>query len=221
MPLEEYFGDWFPYIDVKTMNVALQNVSREAFYPKASDVFRAFRECSLKKCKVVFLGQDPYPQKDVATGLAFGNFADKTVLSPSLEVLKEAAINYELPHYGLHFDQTLCEWAHQGVLLLNSALTVRPNTPSSHSLLWRPFIMGFIKVLSRQHPEIMYVLFGRQAQSFKSVIDKSCVVMEREHPAALARKHEKLDYQLFVDINKYIKDIFKEEIKWFTDINDL
>lgn len=71
------------------------------------------------------LGQDPYPQKGVATGILFGNRkeVDEDNLS-SLNVVKEAAINFEVPHYCITFDQTLESWAKQGILMINSALTV-------------------------------------------------------------------------------------------------
>ena len=116
--------------------------------------------------KIVFLGQDPYPQKGVATGVLFGNKEGTTELSPSLEVIKEAAINYETPHPPLKFDVTLESWAKQGILMINSALTCEMNKVGSHVMLWRPFMSKFLQNLSNSNTGLVYVLFGDQAQTF-------------------------------------------------------
>ena len=127
MTLDEYFGDWMKVIDRTELNNVMfkvgQEYKRKPLCPAQSDVFGAFEICPLKNLKVVMLGQDPYPQKGVATGVLFGNRkeVDEDNLSPSLNVVKEAAINFEVPHYGITFDQTLESWAKQGILMINSA----------------------------------------------------------------------------------------------------
>lgn len=103
MTLDEYFGDWMKVIDRAELNNVMTKVGQEyrrkPLCPAQSDVFRAFELCPLKDLKVVMLGQDPYPQKGVATGILFGNRADvqEKNLSPSLQIVKEAAINFEIP----------------------------------------------------------------------------------------------------------------------------
>lgn len=182
-------------------------------------MFRAFTLCSLKDCRIVFLGQDPYPQKGIATGILFGNKVDTSEdkLSPSLEVIKEAAVNYEIPHYELRFDNTLESWAKQGILMINSALTCVVNKTGSHTLNWRPFISKLIKNISKERG-IIFVLFGRQAQSFKSYIDESCnAIIEVEHPSYFARTNTKMPYSVFTDINKLLKNQYNTEIVWYND----
>ena len=224
MTLDEYFGDWMKVIDRTELNNVMAKVGQEyrrkPLCPAQSDVFRAFELCSLNDLKVVMLGQDPYPQKGVATGVLFGNRkeVDEDNLSPSLNVVKEAAINFEVPHYCITFDQTLESWAKQGILMINSALTVEMNRIGSHVMLWRPFIAKLLKNLSEYNTAIVYVLFGRQAQTFKPYInDRFNHIIEIEHPAYFARSGTKMPHQLFVDISNKVKEIYGVPIKWYEE----
>lgn len=163
----------------------------------------------------------PYPQKGVATGILFGNNRNipENKLSPSLEVLKEAAINYEIPHNCIIFDQTLESWAKQGILMINSALTCEVNNIGSHVMVWRPFMTKFIKAMSEINPGIIYVLFGKQAQTFKPYINsKINHIIEVEHPAYFARNNTKMPKDLFSkisDLNKYLNDV---SFKWYEEL---
>lgn len=224
MTLDEYFGDWMKVIDRTELSNVMakvgQEYKRKPLCPVQSNVFKAFELCSLKDLKVVMLGQDPYPQKGVATGILFGN--NKGIsnenLSPSLKVIKEAAINFEVPHNCIIFDQTLESWARQGILMLNSALTVEMNKVGSHTMLWRPFIAKLLKSLSEYNTAIIYVLFGRQAQSFKPYInDKLNHVIEVEHPAYFARNGTKMPHQLFIDISNKVKELYGVPLKWYEE----
>lgn len=223
MTPQEYFGDWFKYIDVKSMNVALSYITKEgAYYPKASDVFRAFTLCNVIDTSVVFLGQDPYPQKDRATGILFGNPPDipELDLSSSLRVIKDSIIDYEIPHNIVSFDNTLESWAKQGILMLNSSLTVKPDTPMSHSLYWRPFIAHFLQSFSSCNGGMLYVLFGKQAQSFKQYISKSTsTVIEVEHPAYIARNKKKFPKEVFDKVKDHMLKTVGYNIKWFNEEN--
>ena len=224
MTLDEYFGDWMKVIDRTELNNVMAKVGQEyrskLLCPVQSDVFRAFELCPLKDLKVVMVGCDPYPQKGIATGILFGNNKEisNENLSPSLKVIKEAAINFEVPHNCIIFDQTLESWAKQGILMINSALTVEMNKVGSHVMLWRPFIAKLLKNLSEYDTAIIYVLFGRQAQSFKPYInDKFNHVMEIEHPAYFARNGTKMPYKLFIDISNKVKEIYGVPIKWYEE----
>lgn len=224
MTLNEYFGDWMKVIDRTELNNVMAKVGQEyrrkPLCPAQSDVFRAFEFCPLKDLKVVMLGQDPYPQKGVATGVLFGNRKEvnEDNLSPSLNVVKEAAINFEVPHHCITFDQTLESWAKQGILMINSALTVEMNRIGSHVMLWRPFIAKLLKNLSEYNTAIVYVLFGRQAQTFKPYInDRFNHIIEIEHPAYFARSGTKMPHQLFVDISNKVKEIYGVPIKWYEE----
>ena len=125
MKASEYFGDWMDVIDTAELRKILSWIStidKTTLCPSSPNIFKAFRACPLKDCKVVFLGQDPYPQQGVATGILFGNSKDtpEDKLSPSLQIVKEAAINYEIPHNRIEFDNTLESWATQGILMINT-----------------------------------------------------------------------------------------------------
>lgn len=166
------------------------------------------------------MGQDPFPQKGVATGILFGNKEEisEDDLSPSLKIVKEAAINFEIPHNSIIFDQTLESWAKQGILMINSALTVEMNKIGSHVMLWRPFIAKFLKNLSNKEPGIIYVLFGSQAQTFTPYINiRNSIVVKTEHPAWYARTNQKMSPKLFLDINKVLKEKYGEGIEWYQE----
>ena len=226
MTLDEYFGDWMKVIDRAELNNVMtkvgQEYKRKPICPAQPDVFKAFRLCSLKNLKIVMLLQDPYPQKGVATGLALANNSKilDSELSSSLKVIKEAVINFEIPHYCITFDPTLESWAKQGILMLNSALTVEMNKVGSHVMIWRPFIIALLKHLSECETGIIYVLFGRQAQTFKPYINSRFNhIIEIEHPAYFARSGTKMPHQLFIDISNRVKGIYGVPIKWYEEYN--
>lgn len=224
MTLDEYFGDWMKVIDRTELESVMSKVrleyKRRLLCPAQSDVFRAFKLCSLKDLKIVMLGQDPYPQKGVATGVLFGNRKEVSNddLSPSLNVIKEAIIDFEIPHNNIIFDRTLESWAKQGILMINSALTVEVNKIGSHVMLWRHFIAKLLKNLSNYDTAIVYVLFGKQASTFKPYIDsKFNHIIEIEHPAYFARTNTKMPHQLFIDISNKVKGIYGVPIKWYEE----
>lgn len=222
MTQEEYFGGWLRVFDIGELDkitFALSHLyAAKKVYPSYGDIFRAFELCPYEEVKVVFLGQDPYPQRDVATGILFGNKADvaESELSPSLNIVKEAAINFEVPHNSVIFDQTLESWAKQGVLMLNSALTVEMNKVGSHTMLWRPFISSLLKNLSETNPGLIYVLFGNQAKTFRHYITSGDIVIV-PHPAYNARIGTKMESSLFTNINKKLKEKYNSTIKWYLE----
>ena len=224
MTLEEYFGGWMRVIDKRELESVLSKLGpeykRKPICPAQSDVFKAFKVCPYDKLKVVMLSQDPYPQKGVATGILFGNkegTRDKD-LSPSLQIVKEAAINFEIPHNCIIFDPTLESWAKQGILMINSALTVEMNKIGSHVMLWRPFIASLLKKLSENDTGIIYVLFGKQAQTFKPYINKQFnTVLEENHPAYFARTGKAMPHTVFEQISKLTKEMYGMPITWYQE----
>lgn len=224
MTLEEYFGRWMRVIDKRELESVLSKLGpeyrRKPICPAQSNVFKAFEVCPYDKLKVVMLGQDPYPQEGVATGILFGNkegTRDED-LSPSLQVIKEAAINFEIPHNCIIFDPTLESWAKQGILMINSALTVEMNKIGSHVMLWRPFIASLLKKLSENETGIIYVLFGKQAQTFKPYINKQFnTVLEENHPAYFARTGEAMPHTVFEQISKLTKGMYGMPITWYQE----
>lgn len=223
MTINEYFGDWLKVIDIPTLNSTIKMVNNlyhtQSVMPKYKDIFKAFHLCPYNNLKIIFLGQDPYPQKGVATGILFGNKENTKELSPSLEVIKEACIDYTIPHSPIIFDVTLESWAKQGILMLNSSLTVQENKPGSHSLIWRPFISKTLQKCSERETGLVYVLFGREAQSFKPYINsKYNDILEIRHPAYYARTNTKLPTQLFKYINQLMLSRYGVPIKWYNEL---
>lgn len=223
MTIEEYFGDWMKVLDkTEAMKIMgwLRTVNPNTLCPALPNVFRAFKLCPYNKCRVVFIGQDPYPQKGVATGVLFGNSKNtpEDKLSPSLQVVKESAINYEIPHNPLVFDNTLESWAKQGILMINSALTCEVNRVGSHVNEWRPFVSKLLKNLSTRETGIIYVLFGKQAQTLKPYIDdRYNDIIEVEHPAFFARTNQIMPYSVFTRVNDLLYGRYGEKIEWYKE----
>jgi uracil-DNA glycosylase len=172
---------------VHLMNNLEQEYKSHSILPAKKEVFRAFRECPLDKLKVVILGQDPYPGRigtfTRATGLAFANRSHLiNTMSPSLKKIVER-IEEDNKQLLLDFDPELTQWASQGVLLLNTALTVREGQINSHGALWR----GFIYALLPQVPkDVIFMLWGKQAQELQDRIKGKCLLAE--HPSYANRQ---------------------------------
>ena len=222
MTIDEYVGAWMKVLDRnETMKVMgwLRTVNKETLCPNIKDVFKAFKLCPYNKCRVIFVGQDPYPQRGVAQGVLFGNSSDtpENKLSPSLQIVKESVINFEIPHNLITFDPTLESWAKQGILMINSALTTEVGKIGVHMMKWRPFMIAFLKQMSMINPGIIYVLFGSQAQILEPYISKNNYVLKIEHPAYFARTNKKMPYHIWKDINKILYDLYGERIEWFKE----
>lgn len=214
MSLEEYFGDWLKVIDKKVLYKiinTLNSINIINLCPNYNDIFNCFKACKLSELKVVILGLSPYPQLGKATGIAFGNnieTLDKD-LSPSLQVIKESVINYEIPQNSSIFDPSFEDWEKQGVLMLNCALTCKAGLPSSHLGLWRPFISKLIYNMSRYMTACVYVLFGEEAKTFEPYISQYNYVIKEKHPSYYARNHKKLRYNLWYEINNHLNNKIK------------
>ena len=222
MTIDEYFGDWMKVLDRnETMKIMgwLRTVNKETLCPNIKDVFKAFKLCPYNKCRVIFVGQDPYPQRGVAQGVLFGNSSDtpENKLSSSLQIIKESVINFEIPHNLITFDPTLESWAKQGILMINSALTTEVGKIGVHMMKWRPFMIAFLKQMSMINPGIIYVLFGSQAQILEPYISKNNYVLKIEHPVYFTRTNKKMPYHIWKDINKILYDLYGERIEWFKE----
>lgn len=222
MTIDEYFEDWMKVLDRnETMKIMgwLRSINQSTLCPSIKDVFKAFKLCPYNNCRVVFIGQDPYPQRGVTQGVLFGNSSDtpENKLSPSLQIIKESVINFEIPHNLITFDPTLESWAKQGILMINSALTTEVGKIGVHMMKWRPFMIAFLKQMSMINPGIIYVLFGSQAQILEPYISKNNYVFKIEHPAYFARTNKKMPYHIWKDINKILYDLYGERIEWFKE----
>lgn len=221
MTLEEYFGDWMRVIDKAELYKVINRINvlykTQKCEPAYNNIFRAFNVTPYSELCVVSIAQDPYPQSGVSTGVCFGNKKDVVKLSPSLEVIKEAVIDFEIPHNLITFDPTLEEWSKQGILLLNSALTVETNKPNSHAVLWRPFMTSLLRNLSAINPGLIYILWGSEAKTFSSYINKNNIVFKMPHPAYCARTNTKIPHSFFVDLHNTVLSHYGKRIEWFKE----
>lgn len=220
MTITDYLGDWMKVINQTELDKVLKqlsfNYSNQSVEPNSKKVFKAFNSCPYSQLKVIFIGQDPYFQKNIATGIAFGNIVTRdSDVSPSLQVLKDSLINYVNPTGNIIFDNTLESWSKQGVLMLNSALTVEVNKPGSHTMLWRPFISSLLQNLSSSQTALIYVLFGNQAQTFEPYInEKFNLILKEKHPSYYARTGSMMPYSIFKKIDVRLKHQYNNTIKW-------
>lgn len=223
MTIDEYFGDWMKVLDrketVKIMNW-LKTTDSSTLCPSIKNVFKAFKLCSYNECKVIFIGQDPFPQKGVAQGILFGNSSNtpEDKLSPSLKVVKESVINFDIPHNLITFDPTLESWAKQGILMLNSALTTEVGKVEIHTLKWRPFIGSFLKNMSEKNTGIIYVFFGNQAKSLNTYINNNNnYKLFIEHPAYYARLNKRMPSDIWYTVQKLVYNIYGTSIEWYKE----
>ncbi len=208
---EEHLGGEIeePYFTelVEKLNSEYEN---EVCYPSKKRIFNAFNLCPFDKVRVVILGQDPY-YNGQAMGLSF-SVPEGIKLPPSLRnIYKEIGEDLckPMPESG-----DLTRWAEQGVLLLNTTLTVRDAKPNSHKRLnWQNFTDAAIKALNKNREHIVFMLWGNDAKRKKRLIDteRHCII-ESYHPAA--RKRYKFKKHQFTCCNAYLKQQGLEEIDW-------
>lgn len=183
------------------------------FYPALPFVFKAYNECLPEDTKVVILGQDPYFDSS-ANGLAFDNNYSKGTISPSLKnILKELKDDVgEIQQNKISHLQHLPS---QGVLLINTALTVRQGEAGSHSKIWKPFTESIIKDLQKKD-NIVWILWGNHAKSFKPLItNKSHYILEGVHPMPLAANRGGFfGGKYFSEANAYLGTTNQTKINW-------
>lgn len=222
MTANDIFGDWMKVIDSKELTKVvrwLNKVNKETLCPTYHNIFKAFKLCSLHDCKVIWLGMDPFPQKGVATGILFGNSPEtpEEQLSPSLKVVKEAIINYEIPHNNIIFDNSLESIAEQGVLMINTALTCEVGKTGSHFEIWRPFVSTLIHNLSQYDSGYIFLLFGNQAKYFKKDIVGNHYIIDCYHPSYYARKGWRMPSEPFLEMNSYMRKLYNQEIELYKE----
>lgn len=186
----------------------------KTIYPKMEDLFNCFRLTPYNKVKVVILGQDPYHNKGQAHGLCF-SVKEGVPVPPSLvNIYKEISNEYgvEVKPKG-----DLTPWAKQGVLLLNTVLTVRENQPNSHKDCgWTAFTDEVIKTLNNHEKPIVFLLWGANARSKKNLIDRSKhLVLECAHPSPLSAYNGFFGCDHFTQTNRFLIENDLEPIKWF------
>ena len=178
-------------------------------YPSQELIFNAFTYCPFTKVKVVILGQDPYHGFGQAHGLAF-SVPDEIKIPPSLmNIYKE--IGNSLPLSG-----NLVPWAEQGVLLLNSTLTVTAHQPGSHQKLgWETFTDAVISKVSDKQKHVVFLLWGAFAQKKEGLIDHTKhLVLTAPHPSPLSAHRGFLGCGHFRKANEYLEKHKRAGITW-------
>ena len=182
-------------------------------YPIPDNTFRAFQYCNLNEIKVVIIGQDCYHQPNQAIGLCFG-VPDGIKIPPSLRNIKkeiETDINREFINY------ELVDWAKQGVLLLNSALTVRQSCAGSHLPFWKKYTDNIIGDISNNTLNIVFLLWGKYAQAKEKLIniDNGHLILKANHPSPLsANRGGWFGNKHFTITNNYLEEHGKSKINW-------
>ncbi|WDL75311.1 uracil-DNA glycosylase [Helicobacter winghamensis] len=184
-------------------------------YPPANLTFNAFNSTPFEKVKVVLLGQDPYHNPNEAMGLSF-SVPQGVRIPPSLRnIYRELEADLGIPQSK---SGDLSAWAREGVLLLNSILSVEAHKPASHQHFgWQQFTDSVIATLSKQKDGIVFLLWGNYARSKKTLIDtKRHCVLEAAHPSPLARSGF-MGCKHFSKTNAYLQSIGKTPIDWNLD----
>ena len=183
-------------------------------YPKGSMIFSSLNNCKFDDVKLVILGQDPYHNPNQANGLAF-SVPKKTNHPPSLiNIFKEIEQDLDV-RYPLNGD-LMC-WVKQGVLLLNSTLTVRKNQTGSHQNMgWENFTNEIINLISVKKNNVVFFLWGSYAKKKSNLIDHNKhLVLSSGHPSPLsANRGYWFGNNHFSKANKYFKENNIKEIKW-------
>jgi len=182
-------------------------------YPPGRQIFAAFEHSPFDKVKVVILGQDPYHGVGQANGLCF-SVSDGISFPPSLQnIFKELNSDTGV---GVPSSGNLERWAEQGVLLLNTILTVRESQPGSHQNKgWEFFTEAVIKKLSDQKQKLIFILWVAYAQRKGAVIDRSKhYVIQSPHPSPLSAHRGFFGSRPFTKTNDILKSLGKEEIRW-------
>ncbi len=195
-----------------TQFVKQQRAIGKAIYPPIDQVFNAFKHTEFCDVKVVILGQDPYHGAGQANGLAFS--VNKNIaIPPSLvNIYKEIAddIGATPPKHG-----DLTHWAEQGVLLLNTVLTVEANQANSHRKKgWEAFTDEVISSLNRAPQHIVFLLWGKPAQSKIPLIDKRHTILTAPHPSPLSAYRGFFGCKHFSKTNQALIEHWQDPIRW-------
>nr|WP_321268301.1 uracil-DNA glycosylase [uncultured Sulfurimonas sp.] len=202
---ERYFKKLQEFVDAE--------YASKTIYPKYENIFRAFNLISPQNVKVVIIGQDPYHGEKQANGLAF-SVCDECKIPPSLRNIFSELVDdmgCKNPSCG-----NLTKWAEQGVLLINSVLTVEKAKPNSHKAKgWEKFSDFVIKKLASEYEHIVFVLWGNPSHKKEKLIDASGhLILKAPHPSPLSSYRGFFGSKPFSKSNEYLKSYGKSEISW-------
>ncbi|MGC7560512.1 uracil-DNA glycosylase [Pasteurella sp. PK-2025] len=203
-----------PYFKQILAQVHQARAAGTVVYPPATEVFSAFQLTEFEQVKVVILGQDPYHGPNQAHGLAFSvkpGIQPPPSLMNIYKELKQDIDGFQIPNHGY-----LIPWAEQGVLLLNTVLTVEQGKAHSHANIgWETFTDHVIAVLNEQREHLVFLLWGSHAQKKGQFIDrqKHCV-LTAPHPSPLSAHRGFLGCHHFSQANQYLEQQGVSPIQW-------
>lgn len=211
---------WKPFLKLEFDKPYFEELSRflcseyknKTIFPPKKLVFSAFTT-DLNQVRVVILGQDPYHTPGAAEGLAFSVPANQPIPPSLINIYKE--IDSDI---GTHKNPSgsLRDWQKQGVLLLNTVLTVEAHKPKSHSGRgWETFTTAVISYLNLERDNLVFLLWGRDARNKKSLIDnKRHLILEAPHPSPLSAYNGFFGCKHFSKCNEYLLKHGKQPIEW-------
>lgn len=191
-----------------------EEYSTKVVYPPADDIFNALHLTPLKDVKVLILGQDPYHNEHQAHGLSFSVLPDQKDIPPSLQnIYKELQedLGCYIPNNGY-----LKKWADQGVLMLNTVLTVRAHEPNSHQGRgWENFTDAIIQAVNQKDEPVVYMLWGRPAQSkIPMLTNPKHLILKAPHPSPLSAYRGFFGCRHFSRCNEFLSENGLEPIDW-------
>lgn len=197
---------------IKIVNKVEKKYDNKVIYPNIIDVFRAFSLTKFDDVKVVLIGQDPYHGEGEANGLAF-SLNENVKITPSLRnIFKELESDLCIKR----INKDLSGWAKQGVLLLNTILTVEKDKPLSHKDLgWQHITDFLIKYISDNKDNVVFILWGNESQKKESLInDSKHLVIKSAHPSPLSASRGFFGSKPFSKTNEYLKKNNQSVIDW-------
>ncbi len=191
-----------------------QEYSTRVIYPPADDIFNALHLTPLKDVKVLILGQDPYHNEHQAHGLSFSVLPDQREIPPSLQnIYKELQddLGCYIPDNGY-----LEKWAKQGVLMLNTVLTVRAHQANSHQGKgWEQFTDAIIEAVNQKESPVVYMLWGRPAQSkIPMLTNRNHLILKAPHPSPLSAYRGFFGCRHFSQANEFLRKNGVAPVDW-------
>ena len=219
---------WKPFLEdefqkdyMKKIKKFLVDCSKnnQTVYPHPKDIFKSLELTSYENVKVVILGQDPYHGPNQAHGLAF-SVQDSVPIPPSLknifkELIEDLELEKRLPRQQYYGPGDLTNWAKQGVLLLNTCLTVFPGKPGSHSNLgWQEFTDSVIRAVDTKD-RIVFILWGSYARKKKELLcNNKNLILESSHPSPLSAHRGFFGCKHFSKTNQFLNENKIKKIDW-------
>ena len=184
-------------------------------YPRKENIFAAFNKFNIRDTKVIIIGQDPYHGPNQAMGLCF-SVQDNVTIPPSLKnIYREIEDDVLDCNQENHKNGDLTYLAEQGILLLNTSLTVRQSKAGSHSKIWQTFTKLLLEKLTQKTENIVFLLWGNHAKKHKGFVKNKHIFLEATHPSPLgANRGGWFGCKHFSKTNEILKSLNKPYVDW-------